>query len=208
MKSEGAGMKKIKWCKAKIELNNEVEKFPVPIVSDAAVATVEIADGKLLPLLIIDTSLRPDIEDMIKVHKHVGPGDVDSVWSRLSRDENLVNLVLKFKKPVRCAIVLEFDIVKQGVLVDQIVNAQGLYLQHGRKGDRYISTIEHERIIVEVPSRQFVQEWNEMFHKALEKYGKKKAHLSRQEAKDFSKSVIQELRGFLSKIRMKNESNS
>lgn len=201
-------MKKEKWRKTEIELNNEVEKQPVPIVADAGVATVEVADGKLLPLLIIDTSLRPDIEDMIKIHKHVGPGDVESGWARFSRDENFINLVLKFKKPVRCTVVLEFDIVKQGVLVEQIVNAHGLYLQHGRKGDRYITTIEHERIIVEVSSKEFAQVWDEMFHKALEKAGKKKEHLNRHEAKDFGKRVIQELRKGLSKMRVNGEASS
>jgi hypothetical protein len=198
-------MKKVKWHEGEIEINNDIEKFPVPIVSDAAIATVEVADGRLLPLLIIDTSLRPDVEDMIKVHKYVGPGDAESVWARLSKDETVINLVLKFKKPSRCVLVLEFDIVKQGVLVDQIVNAQGLYLQYGRKGDRFSSTIEQERIIVEVPSRDFVQEWDRIFHKTLEKHAKKKEGLNRREAKDFSRNVIQEWRRVMGKIRMKSE---
>lgn len=96
-----------KWHKEAIQFGNKAEKEPVPIVSDAAVTTRVLADGRIIPVLIINTSLRPDIEDMIRAHKHIGAGDVKSAWSIPSRfDKSRISLVLTIIKPSRCVIIL------------------------------------------------------------------------------------------------------
>ncbi len=197
-------MKKDSWHKEKFKICNEIEKIPVPIVSDAAMASRDIADGKLIPLVIIDTTSRPDIEDLIKAHRSLGPGDANSSWGRLSKNKNLINLILEFKKPSRCVLILEFDIIKQGIIIDQIVITKGLYIQYGREGDRFSSTVDHPRIFVEIPSSGFREEWNKVFHNALEKDGKINKKMSRSEAKEYSKSVIKELRKF-GRMRMKSQ---
>jgi len=85
-----------KWQKKELPIRNKAEKEPVPIVSDASVAMQGTADGRIIPVLIIDTSLRPDIEDMIQAHKHIGAGDVKSAWSVPSRfNINRISLVLR-----------------------------------------------------------------------------------------------------------------
>ena len=185
-----------RWQKIAIQLSNKAEKEPVPIVSDAAVATRGLADGRIIPVLIIDTSLRPDIEDMIKAHKHVGAGDANSAWSIPSRfDKSRIILVLTIIKPSRCVIILEFNIARQGGVVDQIIHAQGLYIQPGKVGDRLTSTIDNERLLVEVPSRHFRKEWDNVLRKAITKDFQKKG-LSRNVAKIATESFIKEWRQF------------
>jgi len=185
-----------RWQKKTIKLSNKAEKEPVPIVSDAAVATRGLADGRIIPLLIIDTSLRPDIEDMIRAHKHIGAGDVESAWSIPSRfDKSRISLVLTIIKPSRCVIILESDIARQGGFVDQIIHAQGLYIQPGKEGDRLSSTIDNERLLVEVPSRHFRKEWDNIFRKAITKNFQRKG-LSRNDAKIATESFIKEWRQF------------
>ena len=196
-------MKKDCWHKEKFKINNEIEKIPVPIISDAAMASGDIADGKLITLVIIDTTSRPDIEDLIKAHGSLGPGDANSSWGRLSKNKNLLNLILEFKKPSSCVLILEFDIVKKGIIIDQIVTTKGLYIQYGREGDRLSSTVDHPRIFIEITSPGFREGWDRIFQKALEKDGKKNKKLSRSEAKEYSKNVIKKLREF-GKMRMKN----
>lgn len=185
-----------KWHKEAIQLGNKAEKEPVPIVSDAAVATRGLADGRIIPVLIIDTSLRPDIEDMIRAHKHIGAGDAKSAWSIPSRfDKSRIFLVLTIVKPSRCVIILEFNIARQGGVVDQIIHAQGLYIQPGKEGDRLSSTIDNERILVEVPSRHFRKEWDDILRKAITKDFQRKG-LSRNDAKKATESFIKEWRQF------------
>lgn len=47
----------------------------VPIVADGAIAS-QVADGRMTPLVIIDTTDRPDVEELVRLHNHLSPGDV------------------------------------------------------------------------------------------------------------------------------------
>lgn len=194
---------KAEWHWEKITLNNPIENVPLRLVSDAAMASVPIADGRLIPVLLVDTSSRPDIESLIKAHKYITPGDVESVWAKLPEKQNTVKLILSFKKPSECIAILEFDILKQGGIVDQIILSQALYFQCAREGERLLDTLDRERIVVEVPSKQFEPEWNNMLFKALEADGKKKG-LSKREAKEYGSGVIKEWRK-LGEMRMKGQ---
>lgn len=167
---------------------------PVPIVSDPAVATRGVGDGRVIPVLIINSLERPDIEDMVRAHKCIGPGDVKSAWAKKSRfNRNKIRLVLFFTKPSSCFIVFEFDIMDQGHLIDQIVSAESVYIQPGRAGDRLASTIDNPRILVEVPSKKFRGKWEQIYSKAL--YRKFKKHgLSRKGAKESTQKFIEEWR--------------
>lgn len=190
-------MKKLQ--KIEIPITDKVEKNPVSIISDAAVATRGMADGRIIPVLIINTSLRPDIEGMIRAHKHIGAGDAKSVWLLPSRfNTNKILLALTVIKPSRCVIVIEFNLVHQGGVVDQIIQAQGVYIQPGKEGDRLRTTIDHERLLVEVPSRHIRKDWDKIFQKSLAKDFKKKG-LSRNDAKLAAKDFIKELRDLGSK---------
>jgi hypothetical protein len=180
------------------------EAKPVPIVSDASMATRGLADGRLIPLFIIDTSERPDIDDMIQAHRHLGAGDARSAWSLPSRfDKSRIRLILTVVKPSHCVTVLEFDIARQGGVVDQIVQSQGLYLQGGRPGDRLASTLDNDRILVEVPSREFRSEWDRIFRRALIKDYRRHG-LSSSDARDATDSFLRHWRALTSK-RMESE---
>ena len=58
------------------------EMQPVRIVSDAAVSMRGAFGGRLVPLVILDTSDRPDIDELIRVHHaSLKPGDVKIQWA-------------------------------------------------------------------------------------------------------------------------------
>lgn len=74
-------MAKDKWHREAIPVRHPAEAEAVPVVADAGIATVGVGDGRMIPLLILDTSQRPDIEDMVKAHHAVdGQGDVKAQW--------------------------------------------------------------------------------------------------------------------------------
>lgn len=187
-------MRASKWHWDKIQYNCAAEATPLSVISDAAIATVRIGDGRLIPVVIVDSSSRQDIEDLINAHKSLPPGDLRTVWAKSSKREGAIQLILMFQRPVRCVAVLEFDILTQGYLVDQIVNSEGLFLQYGRVGARLSSTLDHPRIYAQVAGKQFSDEWDDMWHKALEVDAKKSRGMKRAEARRFSKEVIKEWR--------------
>lgn len=124
----------------------------------------------MVPVLILDTTNRPDIDDMIAAHKHGGQGDVRSVWGTPSRwRKESLQLVLTVVNPSQCVVVLEFHLPRQWGVVDQIVQTELLYLQGGRPGDRLASTFDAGRVIMEIPCGDFRGEWEEVFREVLVK---------------------------------------
>lgn len=197
-----------KWKKQPIAISDPAEATPVPIVADAGIATVAVGDGRMIPLVILDTSDRPDIDDMVLAHKHIqGQGDVRSGWAKPDTffDAGIVKLVLTFEKPSHCVIILAFDIGTHGGLVDQLVSSQGLYIQPGRPGDRLRTTFDNPRVLIEVPSREFQSEWNIMFRRATRKRFQKDG-MSRADAKRATELMISEWRGlWLKRIKGPSE---
>lgn len=185
----------MKKLKVEITLRDPAESVPLRIVSDAMIATSRVGEGRMIPLVILDTSNRPDVEEMVRVHEHVSPGDVESIWTHPKGNKGKVTLVLSFVRPMELAIFIEFDILKEGGLVDRIVSARALYIQPGRDGDRLASTLGHQRIIVEVPETGFDDHWNKVLRKVI--FRDYRAHgLSRSESKLATERFIREWRGF------------
>ena len=178
-----------------------VEAEPVPIVADGSIATVAVGDGRMIPLLILDTSKRSDIEDMVKAHHLMeSQGDIISVWGQPDTffDTGSVRLLLTFERPSRCQLLLQLDIKKYGGLVDNIILSQGLYIQPGRPGDRLRTTFNNPRVLAEVPSRKFQPEWTKMLRKALRKIFQKEHRMSRAKAKLATEKYIDQWRDLLS----------
>jgi len=192
---------KNKWHKADIALPNLKSTKPVPIVGDGAIATVILGEGRMIPVIIIDTSERSDIEDLVKAQEKQPPGDVQSQWARLSRSKRYIALILTFERPSNILLILEFDIFKQGILIESILTTKALYIQPGRKGDRLSSTLENSKILVEVPGLEFREEWRKIWHKELEKHFRKEG-LKRGDAREAAKTVISQLHE-ISRFRMR-----
>ncbi|MDP8267121.1 MAG: hypothetical protein P9L97_00205 [Candidatus Tenebribacter davisii] len=193
---------KNKWHSEFIEITNEVNKEPVPIIADGSIATVHFGDGRNIQVLIIDTTKRPDIVDLVKAQEEQPPGDVKSTWGRLSKSKDLISLILVFERPSQTTVILEFDIVKQGILVESILTAQSLYLQPGRPGDRLKNTVNNSKIIVEIPDIGFRKVWNKLFQTELEAYFRKKG-LNRKASREAVKNAISDLRKIVN-FRMRN----
>jgi len=176
---------KLQW-----QVRHDGETQPVPIVSDGAIATRGYGDGRLLPVLILDTSSRPDIDALILAHRDLGPGDATSVWGRPSRfNSDTLRLMLRFTNPSECIILLDFDPVRHGGIVDQIVQTEGMYLLAGRPGDRLRSMIDHPKVSIEIPTKEFRPVWEQMFRNAMFK-DFRKAGMRRAEARRATDSVI------------------
>ena len=186
-------MTEAKWHWVKITFDDVIERLPMKIVADALVSNSKLADGRLVPVILVDCSSRTDIKDLITVHAHIEPGDVKTQWGKPFKTSKTIMLILSFKKPSKCNAVLEFDILKQGGLVDRIMYCEAFILQCGEEGERFLNTLDREKIVVEVPSKQVMPLWNEELFEALESDGKRKG-MSKKQAKEYASGVIREWR--------------
>jgi hypothetical protein len=141
------------------------EREEVPIVADGAIMSEGIADGKLLPLIILDTTNRPDIDEVVSAHQNADvSGDVDTSWLKRSwRDRSHLRLLFEFIQPVACTAIVSFELRRHAPFVDQIALNEGLYIQPGRPGDRLKNTLGSPRMVVEVNCEHFRPFWEPMF---------------------------------------------
>ncbi|MFC1874808.1 hypothetical protein ACFLY3_01450 [Chloroflexota bacterium] len=179
----------------RITFSDSGECIPLKIVSDALVSTSKLADGKLLPAILVDCSSRSDVKDLIKAHRYITPGDVNTQWGKWHQSDKTFILILSFKKPSKCKVVLEFDILKQGGLVDQIMRKEAFILQCAIQEERFMTTMDREKIIIEIPSKSTWSLWNEELFNALYNDAKSEG-MSKKQAKEFAGGVIQEWRKF------------
>jgi hypothetical protein len=108
-------------------------------------------------------------------------------------------------RPAEVAVVIEFDIARQGGIVDSILSSKAVYLQPGKSGDRLSLTMENPRILVEVGDAGFSKDWDEMLFKHICRRLRGDG-LSRAEPKRAAKDFIQEWRK-ITRLRMPNEAD-
>lgn len=147
----------------------KVEHIPakdiVRIVADGLMSTAMVADGRMLPVLIVDTSERPDIDEYVRVHANAPMGDVRVQWAHAAELDAVI-LLLSFERPLVMQLRIGFRLAAhQGILVEQILAMGGFYLQAGRDGDRLKTTMDRQRITIEAPDTGFRPIWDKLFHK-------------------------------------------
>jgi len=173
----------------------KIESAPVPIVNDAIVGSRGIGDGRMIPLVILNTSSRPDIEELARIHKNVSSGDCTCRWGQIKKNSPTVLLFLEFIKPAEMNILLEFDIDGRGGLVDQILLSEALYIQPGRPDQRLMNTMDADRILIEIPDTGFKPFWNNILTATLKKKFRGRG-LGKKASRQAAEGFIKEWRGF------------
>lgn len=142
---------------------------PVPIVRDGAIGHPDWGEGRLIPVLVLDTTEHAHVESLIAMHAHASPGDVTVQWGSRPLSRRTVLLHVSFSRPTLCEFVLQFNIAMQGIVVDSILHSHGLMIVAGRAGDRVVTTLDAPRIIMEIPDTGFLTTWTPIFLTALRK---------------------------------------
>ncbi|HET8600460.1 MAG TPA: hypothetical protein VFL99_09045 [Segeticoccus sp.] len=55
-------------------------RLVLPVTADGAIATAGVGGGRLVAVVMVDLSGHPQVAKLMRVHKHVGSGDVLSQW--------------------------------------------------------------------------------------------------------------------------------
>lgn len=116
-----------KWREEKIQLNGMERNF-VPLVSSSLIAQKGFAEGKMLPVMFLDLKERQDVIELIDNHRYLDGKNGECIGSWITEGKkigkkigNEIKLLLDFKKPTPCKLIIIFDIQKQGFTVDMII---------------------------------------------------------------------------------------
>ena len=178
-----------------VKLFNEREKEALRIVADGAIAHPGIGEGRLIPLIILDTASRADVEEYIRVHQYVTTGDVTCQWGQVIGHDHTVALILSFSRPATLVVIVEFDLQRNhGFIVEQVLLTKALYIQAGREGDRLKNDLDIPKVILEVPETEFGRTFWGAFHLNYTTKKMRERGLNRADAKRAAKKVIEEMR--------------
>ena len=145
----------------------EAEAGPARIISDPGMAIIRDSDGKVVPIVQLDATDRSDIGALFAAHSPEVIGEAATQWGiRNGAAEGTVTLFLQFHTPARLLIFMDFDVAHQGVLVDEIVRAEELYIQAIRRVTGEVAPAGPSRIRVTVPDAGFRTIWNEIKRRA------------------------------------------
>lgn len=135
----------------------------VPVVGDAVIAVPGVGHGRPFPLLVLDTTERPDIAEIIRVQNQLPEGDVEVTWMQQRGQLGHVALMLHFLRPVERTAIVSFDIFERGAIVEHILFARATYIQSGKPGDRLIHNLGVPKMSIEVPDTGFQAYWDKLF---------------------------------------------
>lgn len=171
------------------------------VSNSATISVVGVANGRTIPLIILLPDKENKIDAIINAHSGISGGDCESQWG-CTCDHNTILLFLEFKNPVAARIIIPLDIIKYGAIIDQIIHVQCLYLMTGELGMKLSQNLEKGKILLEIPSRDFANEWNKLYKKKYCKYLKKTYNISRETAEDIFRKVQEEF-SCIKKLRIK-----
>ena len=162
--------------------------------------------GRIIPVLVLDTRERPNIQELVRVHEPIAPGDVTFYWGQMDSKNDSFDLFLQFKRPIDLLAIFTFDIDQQGGLVDQILASNAMYIQPGQPGDRVSSGFENPKILVEIPDTGVQKIGDRLYQKYTTRRFREKG-LSRQQAKAAAQDFIEEWRKFGRQRALKSPSS-
>ena len=122
-----------------------------------------MADGRLIPVIIVDCQTKKGIENLVKIHLDTPPGDVESSWGIKLFRTNEVFLTLNFFKPMELNCSIRFETDKYADIIDGIISARALHLQPGKNGDRCSDDITAPKVLIEIPKKSTFDSWNKIY---------------------------------------------
>jgi|GEM_PF-6158568 len=168
----------------------------IEIVDVPTISNISIADGKNLPILVLNTSEREDIKQAIVNHSIDNTGNVETRWGSPKKNRSrYIYLIIDLLSPTKCSFIISFDIWKRGPVVDIIMKNGGCYIQSSDDGVKFSDNPNAPRILMEVITEDELKEnWKDMYFKGITNMFKKKHSLKLKEAKKIAKSFINEMK--------------
>lgn len=178
-----------KWNNARIGK----EELALPVIASGAIAGAGVLNGRLVPVVFVGSDPQDKVKDLIEVHRAVQMGNCHSQWGFL-KGKNKAILKLEFSDPVKEVCILIFDVITQGVVVDQILHARCFYLMTGDETSRISQQLGDPRILVEVVIDSFIPEWEKVYQPKYVQHLKQKYKISTTKALEIFEKMRNEFK--------------
>lgn len=164
----------------------------VPVIRDGAIATADVADGRPIPVLIVDCSNHKELLNLIYLHESTPAGDVYCTWGK---NKKFAFLIFEFQRPAEVKVGVKFDLQSEWRTADGIVQARGVYLQPAESGEKVMDGLDQPKIVVEVSPRTKLKDWDAMLVKAISRSMAKSA-VPKKQAKEVARQSLERTREF------------
>lgn len=170
------------------------------VSASSAIASVDVANGRNIPVVFVPSDDNKKIDDIISLHENFEEGNCFTSWG-ITPDKKYALLCLDFQNPVKQKVILFFDIVRFGIVVEQIMYAQCMFLTIGGEASKLSLCMGQKRILLDVYCDEFKDLWSVIFRKEYAKYLRKKYKISKKEALECFDNMLKKW-DILKKIRI------
>lgn len=184
------------WTKWKPENGDII----LPVVASASIASVGVANGRNIAVVFVPSDPDQKIDHIISIHKTIKEGVCACSWGLAQNRKNII-LVLEFEEPIKQRFFLIFDIIKFGIVVEQIMHTQCLLLTTGDEHSKLSLCLDRAKIFLEVYCDEFKKVWDGIFRDTYARHLRKKHNYSKKVAYEIFDRMLKEM-AVLKNLRM------
>lgn len=170
------------------------------VAASSAIASVDVANGRNIPVVFVPSDDNNKINDIISLHENIKEGNCITSWG-ITPDKKFAVLYLDFQDPVKQKVILFFDIVRFGIVVEQIMYSQCMFLTIGDEASKLSLCMGQKRILIDIYCDEFKDAWSDIFRTEYAKHLREKYNFSKKEALECFDKILKEW-DILKKMRM------
>ena len=169
------------------------------VLSSSAIAVSGVANGRNIPVVFVSPDENNKIKDIIDFHEKINEGNCITTWGLTSNKEHV--LYLDFQDPIKQKVVLFFDIIRFGIVVEQIMYSQCMFLALGDENSKLSLCMDQKKILIDIYCDDFKNIWVNVFREKYSKHLRKKYKFSKRQSLEYFDRILKEW-NVLKKIRL------
>ena len=161
------------------------------VTASSTIASVGVANGRNIPVVFVKSDDNKIIDNIISVHENFKEGNCTTGWG-ITSDKKFALLYINFQNPIKRKLILFFDIIKFGIVVEQIMHSHCMFLTIGDETSKISLCMEQKRILMDVYCDDFKDAWTNLFREQFSKYLRKKYKFSKKKSLECFDKILEE----------------
>ncbi len=147
------------FSKQDLKSNRNKTAESVPIVKIGNMRQTLMMEGRVIPCIVLDTTIRKDIESIILSHEDINSGYALTTWVLNKKNKNEIILIVDFTEPFDCCFSIVMDLNKYAMAIENIMRYNVVYIQSRNLGESD-NIMMLPSVLVEVPSQEAKKFWD------------------------------------------------
>ena len=167
------------------------DEIKLLVAASSAITAIGVANGRNIPVIFVSSDENKKIDDIIAFHENIKEGNCITSWGLTDHNDYAV-LYLDFQDPIKQKVILFFDIIRFGIVVEQIMYSQCMFLTIGDEKSKLSLCIDQKKLLVDVFCDDFKDIWSIVFRDKYSKYLRKKYKLSKKQSCEYFDKILKE----------------